>query len=205
MTITDISEKLRAMSQKLETGDLDPNEILEMTELARQFHERMIILQYKAFEETVKVDEGQQNEVHEPSINSTEKSSTTADSAEIHEEISPNQISLIDSIEEIKRMEQSLNDTLRDDRGVSLRQKLNKKPIQDLKSAISINQQFLFISRLFDNDKEAYAAAVSRINGFSSFLEADEYIQNTLVQRYDWEVRSPEVAEFNGLVERRFL
>ena len=205
MTITNIAAKLYEMSQKLEAGNLASNEILEMTELARQFHERMIVLQYKAFEESVSLEEEVSNSVSEPEVSPISENTKVQKVDEPIEEIPPNQISLIDSIEEIKKMEHSLNDSLREVRGVSLGQKLNQKPIHDLKSAISINQQFLFISRLFDKDKAAYLAAVEKINTFSSYLEADEYIQNSLIPRYDWETRSPEVVEFSNLVERRFL
>jgi hypothetical protein len=115
--------------------------------------------------------------------------------------ISPNQISLIDSIEEIQ---QSLNERLSEDRP-TLGQKLQKNPIGDLRAAIGINQKFRFISELFAEDSEAFYQAVDKLNSFTSYLEADDYLQNTLKERYEWQPKSPVVRELIDLVERRYL
>ena len=118
--------------------------------------------------------------------------------------VSPNQISLIDSIEEIKQMEQSLNETLKHE-SPTLAQKLHRTPITDLKSALTINQKFQFISHLFNKDGDAFSSAMDRLNGCATYLEADEYIQNTLKDTYDWDMKSSPVREMMDLVERKFL
>lgn len=120
-------------------------------------------------------------------------------------EVAPNQISLIDSIEEIKRMEKSINDQFKTGDSKTLAQKLEQTPVPDLKSAIGINLRFRFVSTLFKNDSDAYSAAVEKLNNFNSFLEADEYIQNSLADQFDWEKKNPTVKQFIGLVERRYL
>lgn len=118
--------------------------------------------------------------------------------------VSPNQISLIDSIEEIKQMEKSLNEKLKKE-GPSLADQLHKKPISNLRSSLTINQKFQFISHLFDNDAEAFESTFSRLDACHSFIEADEYIQNNLKSHYDWEMKSPVVQDLIDMVERRFL
>ncbi|MFN2423726.1 MAG: hypothetical protein ABR572_08115 [Cryomorphaceae bacterium] len=120
-------------------------------------------------------------------------------------EVAPNQISLIDSIEEIKRMERSINDQFKTADSKTLAQKLEQTPVPDLKSAIGINLRFRFVSVLFKNDNEAYSAAVEKLNNFNSLIEADEYIQNSLMDQFDWEKKNPAVKQFIGLVERRYL
>lgn len=121
-------------------------------------------------------------------------------------EISPNQISLIDSIEEIKRMEQSLNDKFHEKSDEkSLAQKLKQKPIEDLVSAIGINQKFRFISQLFNDDQTAFEASIEKLNTFGSYIEADEYIQNTLSEQYGWNPKDPAVKELIDLAQRRHL
>src|SRR5690606_36201311 len=88
--------------------------------------------------------------------------------------ISPNQISLIDSIEEIKNMEKSLNDKFSSPQEIStLGKKLQKSPIKDLKSALSINQRFVFISELFNGDAVIFEQLIERIISFNSLIEAD--------------------------------
>ena len=121
-------------------------------------------------------------------------------------EISPNQISLIDSIEEIKRMEQSLNDKFQEKSDEkSLAQKLKQKPIEDLITSIGINSKFRFISQLFNDDQVAFEASVAKLNSFGSYIEADEYIQNTLSEQYGWNPKDPVVKELIDLAQRRYL
>lgn len=203
------------MSEELESGSLETDDVLKMTELTRQLHERMIVIQYKAFEETVQTDrrnadaETPQEKTEKPYAPAAEPEEVVEEPApenrEVEEiEVSPNQISLIDSIEEISEMEQSLNETFGDHKS-TLAQKFNKKPISDLKSAITINQKFLFTSRLFNEDKDAFETAVKQINSFTSYLEADDYVQNNLKRRFDWEMKNPTVKEMMELIERRFL
>ena len=249
MTINTITEHILELSRKLEKGELHADEIMEMTELTRQLHERMIVLQYKTFEGSIKHDEENKSEQEglasanvgaeerapeiaepeprepEPETENLEtkkegkteveeypkKEAPITEASEERAEfridnsiIPSNQISLIDSIEEIKEMEKSLNDAFSDSTP-SLSQKLNKKPITNLKSSITINQKFKFISSLFNNDTAAFEEAVDRINSCATYLEADEYIQNSLSDRYEWEMKSTPVKEMLELVERRFL
>lgn len=216
MTIKAILDELHKMSEELESGSLETDDVLKMTELTRQLHERMIVIQYKAFEETVQTDrrntdaDAPQEKTEKPYAPAAETEEDVEEPApenrEVEEiEVSPNQISLIDSIEEISEMEQSLNETFQGDHKSTLAQKFNKKPITDLKTAITINQKFLFTSRLFNEDKDAFETAVEKINSFTSYLEADDYVQNSLKRRFDWEMKNPTVKEMMELIERRFL
>ena len=254
MTIHSISKQIAKLAKRLEKGKLHADEIIEMTDLSRQLHERMIVLQYKTFEEMPEEKSSEKENLDqddssvlasaegESENNSSEKvadntkqidSEPSAKKQQVPEIKPPetyiadeqkaealseeraafrmdntiipsNQISLIDSIEEIKEMEKSLNDAF-GDKAPSLAQKLNKKPIANLKSAITINQKFKFISGLFQNDAEAFETAIDRINGCVTYLEADEYIQNGPSTRFEWEMKSTTVMEMMELVERRFL
>lgn len=118
--------------------------------------------------------------------------------------VSPNQISLIDSIEEISKEEKTRNESFEQETP-TLASKLQKKPISDLKTAIGINQRFLFTSELFHNDSDEFNKAIDRLNSFSSFLEADEFIENQLRQSYDWDMKNKTVMTFIDLVHRRYL
>ena len=53
MTIHSIAEKLYTYSEKLENGTLSGDEILTLTDLSREFYERMIVLRFKTVEESV--------------------------------------------------------------------------------------------------------------------------------------------------------
>lgn len=257
MTIKAIAEKLSEMSEALEAGRLNIEEINEMHNLASQIHERMVILRFKAFEEgreephshTGSVAAGKNEPppaaeevpdpapaespekpapapapppevadpappeaaepAPEPSEAYREKSPEERPAFRIGKpaaaEVSPNQISLIDSIEEIKRMEKSINDRFKESGDTTLARKLKQTPIKDLKAAISINMRFQFVSVLFQNDNEAYTAAIEKLNSFSGFIEADEYLRNSLMDRFEWEKKNPAVKQLFELVERRYL
>ena len=249
MTIKSIAAQIVHLSEKLEKGELRAEEIEEMTEFSRQLYERLVVLQYKAYEATVKAQDSHQEEAEaEASANEAtepdqayeaeaptaeaisepeqveeetkpeqakpEPQQTTQEDLEdlserlsfrfSPEEIPSNQISLIDSIEEIKKMEKSINEAF-SDQPASLAQRLNKKPVANLKTAITINQKFKFISDLFNNDADAFAKAIDRLNSCTSYIEADEFIHNGLTTRFEWEMKSPTVREMMDLVERRFL
>lgn len=81
---------------------------------------------------------------------------------------------------------------------------LKLKPIQDLKSGIGLNEKFLFIRELFENDHQAYAQAVDAINGSESLQDAEAYISNDLLPRYGWELEKEALLNFLHLILRRF-
>ena len=87
----------------------------------------------------------------------------------------------------------------------SIAGRLQRKPVTDLKAAIGINEKFIFVNELFNGNTEEYHQALESINKLNSFLEADEYIQNNLVKKYNWNAEAAPVASFIDLIERRFL
>jgi len=87
----------------------------------------------------------------------------------------------------------------------TLADKLRQQPIEDLNKAIGLNQKFLFMNDLFEGENDKYKEAINTINNFSSYMEADEYISNSLVLQYNWDMSSPSAQKFVELVKRRFL
>jgi len=88
----------------------------------------------------------------------------------------------------------------------SIGAKMQQKPVTNLKSAIGINEKFLFINELFNGDIKSYNDSVDKLNNFSSIHEAFEYL-NLLTDTYQWDGnRSSETIEkFANLVQRRFM
>lgn len=235
MTIQDIIRQLDELGEKLEAGRLAAEEVVEMADLSRDLYERLVVIRHKSYEDLIRegreleiVEEPQSEGLESTSEDyvATEENviddALSGDSLDGEQrlvesedgpvipignaEVSPNQISLIDSIEEIKQMEQSLNEKFHDITDEkSLAQRLRKKPIADLTQSIGINQKFRFVSQLFKEDKSAFEAAVVKINAFNSYIEADEYIQNTLSEQYGWNPKDHVVKELVDLAQRRFL
>jgi len=204
MSIKSIVDQLKEYSHILDQGELPPDQIAKMTELSRDLYERLVIFKYKTFEMGVS-HEGAVQEDENPDENEEQNVVSEPGEEDLEPEVPSNQISLIDSIEEIKEMEQSLNESFSSMKSPSLKEKIVGTPISDLRASISINQKFKFISELFEDDSEAFEKSVETINGYTSFIEADDYMENNLKPRYGWESHSTVAREFAELVSRRFL
>jgi len=55
---------------------------------------------------------------------------------------------------------------------MDLSDRLKKKPITNLSEAIGLNDRFLFISEIFEGDKDSYAQAISRLDKAESLQDA---------------------------------
>lgn len=111
-----------------------------------------------------------------------------------------NQTSLIDAIEEISgesvaEKYESQNDS------ESLVEKLERAPITDLVSAISLNQKFLFIKELFAGDNERYLAEIESFNNMDSWDSAKKVLAS-LDKELGWE-DGEALEEFAELIQRR--
>ena len=87
ITISDLIKKLDEGVDALNSGEASKEEVQEMLSLARELHERLAVLRYKAFEASNSNDDDEKAKV---------------------EEISEAQIDLIDSIEEVSLAEKHL-------------------------------------------------------------------------------------------------
>ncbi len=82
---------------------------------------------------------------------------------------------------------------------------LKQTPIKDLKSYIGLNKRFNFISSLFNGSEMEYDEAITRVNSFSNYEQAIQFIQQELMNKHEWKEDDPIVAEFFNLVMRRYL
>jgi len=216
-----MNERLKNLDEalkKLESGKIDSNTLNTAVQLAREIYEQWVIVKHEfqldelddpikeSFKEikipiknTFKKDEVIESSLKEPE----------GDYAEDDEDIGPdapqNQTTLIDIIEEIQE-DQTINDRISKGKTKeSLAQKHAKKAISNIEKSIGLNQRFSFIKNLFENDKEAYNEAVGKLNSCASFLEADDFIHNKLMEKYNWDENTVHVIKFIELIERRYL
>lgn len=138
--------------------------------------------------------------------------------------VAPNQVNLIDAIEEIESTQEveapkvepaqftsplfkseSVNDRLSKTVGAqeTLAQKMEHTPISDLKKAITLNQRFQFSKELFKGNNQDYEVTIDRLNT----TNRDEAMRTleTLRSKYSWNNESAVAQDFTELVERRFL
>lgn len=240
-TLQNISEHITELVSSIENGKGNKETIDRLLDTIKQMEELLYIMRYKAYEEELgiktKVQEGVEKAIRLKFENG---------------DISPNQISLIDVIQEVapevdlstipkekteeSRQEaptkivppvdvetqkpaakSSINFSAQPSNSVnekhastsdekqSVAEKLQRTPISDLKSAIGINQRFLFINELFQQNADEYNASIEFINNAPSLDDAQIYINQKLISRYNWDIEEKHVINFMELVERKFL
>ncbi len=98
----------------------------------------------------------------------------------------------------------TLNDRLNQPGRSTLADQHRQRKIESLAQHISVNQKFMFIRELFDNDAEAFSAAVAELDAQSTYAEAINLIRREFAQNYRWKMDSEEVLEFMELITKRF-
>ncbi|MCD6180569.1 MAG: hypothetical protein J7K39_11765 [Bacteroidales bacterium] len=86
----------------------------------------------------------------------------------------------------------------------SLVNKLSNTRIENLKSAIGINDKFYFINELFSGNSQVYEDVIYALNNFKRFEEAMQYI-STIKHKYDWNTESEAYQKLIHFLERKFV
>lgn len=77
-------------------------------------------------------------------------------------------------------------------------------PIKDLKSAIGINEKFLFINELFKGNMKAYNDSIITLNDSESYEKAIEFL-DSLKNNYKWEEDMVAYLTLKDFVERKHI
>lgn len=97
----------------------------------------------------------------------------------------------------------TLADRLKDTNEKRVADKLKPARLHDIRSAIGINEKFLFINELFDGSLKNYEDAISKLNDCLDGSEADR--QLTILQAaFSWDPDNVTVISFTDLVSRKF-
>jgi len=91
---------------------------------------------------------------------------------------------------------QSVNDILAQDR---IESNFEGIPLKNIRDGIGLNDRFLYIRELFDNDAEKYEKTIAALDAFSTIGEAVEYLK----QKFKWN-KTEASQKFLALVKRRF-
>lgn len=87
----------------------------------------------------------------------------------------------------------------------SLLNNLNQKPIDNLKKAIGLNEKFLYIRELFDNDHQEFASLIDTLNNMNSLEEAEQHIAQEVLPKKKWDLEDEHSLSFLTVIYRRFL
>jgi len=202
--------------KKMEKGNLNPLQVELLLDDARSLHERLAVIQYLSFEKQVKAEEDVDNETEKEKKKPFGIKFDTVEK----QEILTKQIDLEESIDEVletnikekatdlkdnSTVSPSLNDRFAQAETSSLADQLSKQPIKDLINAIGLNEKFLFVEQLFNNDADAYKEQLKILNSMSSFDEAINYINNQLKNKFEWKLKGTVEKKFIRIIERRYL
>lgn len=229
MSLSALVKKLTEGINRLESGSLSVAEVTEQTDCARQVYERLVVLQYKAFVQT-SPPSGEASEptpaqvppirMGAPDIHPGQIS--LIDSIEELEGASPQdepaatvQPPVKDTVPvsapnaksaQTTAQSASINERLSNtEEAPTLARKLGRKPIGSLREAIGLNLRFTFIRELFEGDAKAYDEAIEHLNRCTTYLDANNYMRNTLKPRYGWSDEDEHVVALQDLASRKFL
>ncbi|PXX96171.1 hypothetical protein DF185_20545 [Marinifilum breve] len=104
------------------------------------------------------------------------------------------------SKEEKTETDEILNDQLQKKSTEVIGEKLINDKLSDIQTAIGINDRFLFIRELFENNTEAYNSSIKFINETSNFSVLEEHFKNNT----NWDFENPTVIQFMELTKRKF-
>ncbi len=84
----------------------------------------------------------------------------------------------------------------------TLSERLKGDPVADIKTAIGINEKFLFINELFQGNVHDYNDAIKELNNAESLEKALELFIK-LQEKHGWKKESPAALQLLNFVERR--
>lgn len=79
--------------------------------------------------------------------------------------------------------------------------KMQSKPIKDINAGIGLNDKFIFIRELFENNKEHYHETIQVLNNFDTYENALEFLK----ENFNWEQDNPNFERLKELVRRKYI
>jgi len=76
--------------------------------------------------------------------------------------------------------------------------------LTDIKTGISLNDKLLFIKDLFNGYSLAYSEAIELLNRFTSYAEADAFLQTNYAIKNRWADKPNTVEKLYNVLRRRF-
>jgi hypothetical protein len=107
--------------------------------------------------------------------------------------------------DKLKNETPSLIDKINEGRAdQTLAHKMQLKPINDLKTAIGINEKFQFVNDLFEGRIDLYNDAISKLNGCGSESNANS-IMEEYMSAHKWNTSNEAYIKLRTFITRRYL
>lgn len=98
----------------------------------------------------------------------------------------------------------TIADTFQNSSDNSYAARMQKNPIDDIKSAIGINEKFLFINTIFDGEISLYNKVIDRLNELPDFYLALHFMDE-LKANYEKDTNRDAFAKLLEIVKRKYL
>lgn len=106
--------------------------------------------------------------------------------------------------ERFSKEQLTLNDMLKTQAANTVHDGIKNK-IVDIKSALTVNQRFMFINELFKGESWEFDQAMSQLNAFTNYDAAINMLLETYAIKYNWDTENEQVGELFELVGRKFF
>ncbi|MFD2969673.1 hypothetical protein [Sphingobacterium bambusae] len=81
----------------------------------------------------------------------------------------------------------------------------SQEKVVDLKSIINLNDKLLFIKDLFNGYSLAYSEAIELLNRYSTFAEADVFLQTNYALKNNWSDKPQTVEKLYAVLRKKFM
>jgi hypothetical protein len=81
---------------------------------------------------------------------------------------------------------------------------VGRRPLNDLKSAISLNDKLLFVKDLFSGYSLAYSEAIDLLNRSANFEAAKNFLETNDAVKNDWNSKPDTRDKFYGMLRQKF-
>lgn len=200
-------------------GMKNENEAVVLKEKARELYEKLLVLVY--------LEKGKANQpvpentpaqpIHSEPKESSLKREELKENTDDEDLFEPRFDSVRIDIESLRSNQVSSKEEFRDsvsaDKTATLFDNLEKsanerKTLNDRflkgKIQIGLNDRLAFVKHLFNNDQSDFNAVLNNLNNFETELQAKQYIDQNLKNKYNWEGKEAYEERFLTLIERKF-
>lgn len=107
--------------------------------------------------------------------------------------------------DKFKEVPKSMHDKIATEKpDKTLADKIGKSSIANLKTAIGINDKFLFINELFKGDIQEYNKTIDKLNSYAELDETTGFLEE-LKTKYNWSEKPEAYQKLEDLIIRKFL
>lgn len=216
----ELSERLNQLKSRLEELENTPSELTKDALLAdvRSFYDAVKSVEVMAVPQTVveepKLEEKEVKQVPEPVVEAValvdpavEKELEPTPESVVQKQEVPASEPIAETAEEETVTEKAAlignsEDAPKANDEKILAGQLGKKPLEDLRTGIPLNEKFGIIRGLFNGNASDFGDAVLKLNNAASSTEMNHYL-DLLKQRFGWNLESEAYQTFSVYVERK--